>query len=151
MRSIHKIVLCFAVSAFLFSSAAAPQTGGEWPAFHGSDRSNKSQEAGLLKSWPDGGPNMLFEIEGLGDSMEPTFKTGDTVLVDSSRVHMKSNGFYVFKLEENLYVKRVERLIDGRIKIQSDNSKYETIILEPEKVMDLEVFGRVVWRAETMI
>lgn len=83
--------------------------------------------------------------------MEPTFHSGDTVLVDTKRVHLKANGFYVFRLEGNLYVKRVERLIDGRIKIQSDNPKYETILLDQGKVGDLEVFGRVVWRAETMI
>jgi phage repressor protein C with HTH and peptisase S24 domain len=63
---------------------------------------------------------------------------------------MKANGFHVFRLEGNLYVKRVERLIDGRIKIQSDNPKHETIILDSEKVSDLEVFGQVVWRAETL-
>lgn len=45
-------------------SAARP---GEWPAFHGSDRSNKSVETGLLKAWPAGGPELLQTITGLGE------------------------------------------------------------------------------------
>jgi len=39
----------------------------DWPSFHGHDRSNKSKETGLLKEWPEGGPEMLFAISGLGD------------------------------------------------------------------------------------
>ena len=40
---------------------------GEWPNFHGSDRTNKSAETGLMKEWPAGGPELLFKIEGIGE------------------------------------------------------------------------------------
>ena len=43
------------------------QKGGEWPNFHGSDRTNKSAETGLMKEWPTDGPGLLFTIEGLGE------------------------------------------------------------------------------------
>lgn len=37
-----------------------------WPCFHGPDRTNKSVETDLLKSWPEGGPEMIWTSEGLG-------------------------------------------------------------------------------------
>lgn len=39
----------------------------EWPSFHGVDRTNKSPETGLLKEWPQEGPELLFTISGLGE------------------------------------------------------------------------------------
>lgn len=56
---------------FIFSIVAGcaeqelPQN--EWPAFHGPDRTNKSPETGLLKEWPQEGPELLFTISGLGE------------------------------------------------------------------------------------
>lgn len=38
-----------------------------WPCFHGADRTNKSVETGLLKKWPETGPELLFTISGLGE------------------------------------------------------------------------------------
>jgi outer membrane protein assembly factor BamB len=38
-----------------------------WPCFHGQDRTNKSTETGLLKKWPEAGPELLFTISGLGE------------------------------------------------------------------------------------
>lgn len=41
---------------------------GEWPQYRGPRRDNKSAETGLLKSWPDGGPQLAMTIEGLGEA-----------------------------------------------------------------------------------
>jgi outer membrane protein assembly factor BamB len=38
-----------------------------WPSFHGTDRTNKSSETGLLKEWPTGGPALVWTVTGLGD------------------------------------------------------------------------------------
>jgi outer membrane protein assembly factor BamB len=35
--------------------------GGDWPQFRGPDRSNISSETGLLRSWPAGGPKVLWK------------------------------------------------------------------------------------------
>ncbi len=43
------------------------QTTAEWPCFHGPDYQNKSIETGLLHSWPDEGPELLYTISGLGE------------------------------------------------------------------------------------
>ncbi|UCC99424.1 MAG: PQQ-like beta-propeller repeat protein [Phycisphaerales bacterium] len=38
----------------------------DWPQFRGPNRDGKSAETGLLKKWPQGGPKLLWSVEGLG-------------------------------------------------------------------------------------
>jgi len=55
---------------FGFSVCLLLPTGAEeqydWPQFHGPARDNISRETGLLKTWPDGGPPLLWTVDGLG-------------------------------------------------------------------------------------
>lgn len=39
---------------------------GDWPQWRGPNRDGISRETGLLKSWPEGGPPVAFQSEGLG-------------------------------------------------------------------------------------
>jgi outer membrane protein assembly factor BamB len=39
---------------------------GDWPQFRGPNRNGKSVETGLLKKWPEGGPRLLWSVDGLG-------------------------------------------------------------------------------------
>ncbi len=39
----------------------------DWPQFRGPDRDGKSNETGLMQRWPEGGPKLLWEVEGLGE------------------------------------------------------------------------------------
>jgi outer membrane protein assembly factor BamB len=38
----------------------------DWPGFRGRNRDGKSAETGLLQKWPEGGPELLWSVEGLG-------------------------------------------------------------------------------------
>ncbi|HUW18523.1 MAG TPA: PQQ-binding-like beta-propeller repeat protein [Sedimentisphaerales bacterium] len=40
--------------------------GLDWPQFRGPARDGKTAETGLMKKWPDGGPELLWSVEGLG-------------------------------------------------------------------------------------
>ena len=40
--------------------------GDDWPQFRGLSRDGKSVETGLLKKWPEGGPELLWSVGGLG-------------------------------------------------------------------------------------
>lgn len=51
----------------------------EWPCFHGADRTNKSNETGLLKTWPVGGPALMFTISGLGEGFNSTAIAGGMI------------------------------------------------------------------------
>jgi outer membrane protein assembly factor BamB len=63
-----RIFICF-IGIIIFNfvgSLALAQSKGEWPCFHGVDRTNKSKETGLLKKWPENGPKRLWTVSGLG-------------------------------------------------------------------------------------
>jgi len=47
-------------------SAAAPDEGPFWPRFHGPKGDNHSPETGLMTEWPEGGPKLLWTVDGLG-------------------------------------------------------------------------------------
>ena len=55
---------CLIIS--LFWGTIAAQEKGEWHCFHGLSRNNKSAETGLLKKWPEKGPELLWTVSGLG-------------------------------------------------------------------------------------
>jgi outer membrane protein assembly factor BamB len=40
----------------------------DWPQWLGPDRNGVSSETGLLKSWPEGGPKLLWKATGLGEA-----------------------------------------------------------------------------------
>jgi outer membrane protein assembly factor BamB len=63
---------CVVGSVVLAASLAGPALGqlkagpGEWPGWRGADRTGVSKERGLLKSWPEGGPKLVWKATGLG-------------------------------------------------------------------------------------
>jgi hypothetical protein len=81
-----------------------------------------------------------------GDSMEPTLRTGDTVLVDFRQNHPgDKDGIYVIRTGQGLQVKRVQVELGRppRISVLSDNPAYQPQRnLSPE---DVHVIGRVIW------
>jgi outer membrane protein assembly factor BamB len=48
--------------------ASAPSMG-EWKQWRGPARANQSPETGLLSQWPEGGPPLVWRVEGLGDGI----------------------------------------------------------------------------------
>ncbi len=53
------------LSYFLLVS---PLLAADWPMFHGPNGENRSTETGLLESWPEGGPKLLWRIDGIGEN-----------------------------------------------------------------------------------
>ena len=93
----------------------------------------------------------LFVMDVKGDSMEPTLRDGEVILIDRQRNHMKNDGMYVFRIDNDLIVKRVERRIDGSVLIKSDNPLYDTFTLHPGEQESVDVIGRVVWHGGEFI
>ncbi len=57
----------YAVLVFLgVLSAGGVSFADDWPQFRGPSRDGKSAESGLMKKWPEGGPGLLWSVEGLG-------------------------------------------------------------------------------------
>ncbi|MFC1492798.1 PQQ-binding-like beta-propeller repeat protein [candidate division KSB1 bacterium] len=65
----HSINFClvFCVLAGLFHGKITAQEKNDWPSFHGLNRDNRSSDTGLLKEWPELGPELLWTVTGLGE------------------------------------------------------------------------------------
>ena len=48
------------------SGRCEPARAADWPQWRGPNHDGICTETGLLKSWPEGGPKLLFELTGLG-------------------------------------------------------------------------------------
>lgn len=115
------------------------------------DRDTVLGEVNLSKEWI--GRNLsisnsanLAMLTAYGDSMAPTFADGDMLLVDRGVVDVKLDAVYVLALNDELFVKRVQRRItDGAVIIKSDNPLYDPVILDNGERNSLQVLGRVVW------
>ena len=91
-------------------------------------------------------PSRLMLVSAVGDSMEPTVRTGDLLLVDRSPKSPLEDGIYLIQIEQSLSVKRLERRMDGSVTVRGDNLKAskEELISEKEWVR-LKSIGKVVW------
>ncbi len=93
-----------------------------------------------------GGERELKNIEAInvsGDSMEPTFSYNDIVFINRNKTDLGRGGIFTLRTEAGLFIKRIQKRIDGKIDIISDNEVYSTQTLDPNEV---EVIGRVVSR-----
>jgi phage repressor protein C with HTH and peptisase S24 domain len=93
-----------------------------------------------------GGEKELKNIEAInvtGDSMEPTFSYNDIVFINRNKRDLQRGGIFTIRTEAGLFIKRVQKRIDGKIDIISDNQIYSTQTLNPNEI---EVIGRVVSR-----
>ena len=86
----------------------------------------------------------LALITVAGDSMEPTLRDGDIVVVDHSAREVDRDGVYVFTLGTETFVKRLQKLPKA-LKVMSDNKIYDPWEVASQGSDDLLVHGRVVW------
>ena len=84
---------------------------------------------------------MLSAIEVEGDSMDPTLRDGDEILVDRTPRPLRA-GIHVLRLDDVLLVKRVERAGE-RVRLISDNRAYPEV---ERAAGEVEILGRVVWK-----
>lgn len=91
-------------------------------------------------------PENLCLIRVSGDSMEPTLRAGDVILIDRSAGRPDREGIYVLRLEDALLVKRLQLVPGGTIKVTSDNAAFEPwTINRSSPPSDLTIIGRVIW------
>lgn len=84
-------------------------------------------------------------ISAYGNSMQPTFNDGDILLVDRGVSRLDVDTVYVLAFNEELYIKRIQRLPDKSVKIISDNKTYDPIVVPAGERESIRVLGKVVW------
>lgn len=91
-------------------------------------------------------PEKLAVLYGRGDSMQPTIKTGDAILFDTSDTTPQDGKIYVIQYDGHLMAKRLIEL-GGKWFIDSDN-KTDPKWRKPQAVdetKDFAIYGRVRW------
>lgn len=94
----------------------------------------------------------LALLTGYGDSMKGTFEDGDLLLVDRGVREVKFDAVYVLALNDELYIKRLQRRPDGSVLMISDNKAYEPYLITDREREKFRVLGRVVlaWNAKRL-
>lgn len=84
----------------------------------------------------------LAIVTGFGDSMRGMFNPGDPLLVDRGITSVEYDGVYFFRVGDEGFIKRLQRVPGEGLVAISENKAYKEWIVKPE--MDFEVFARVV-------
>ena len=106
-------------------------------------------DIGLLRAVTRSEYHRLRVVRGIGDSMEPTLRTGDRVLVDTTDKQLaRLDGIYWITLYGAHGIKRLKPAGRGRILVISDNRA----VSDPVEVEadDITIEGRVIWFARDL-
>ncbi len=76
--------------------------------------------------------NKIKGIQVDGDSMEPTLRDGDYVLIDEN-IRFGTNAIYAIQYGGQILIKRLQFKMDGTVLIISDNPKYEKEVFDPKE------------------
>lgn len=98
-------------------------------------------------------PQNLQIITGYGRSMKPTFQDGDPLLVDTGVSQVTVDAVYVFEIEGELFIKGLQRLPGGRLRVISHNrDENDPWEIDPFQMESLKIRGRVVmaWNARRL-
>lgn len=95
-------------------------------------------------------PDSACLLSFSGDSMEPSIRDGDVLLLDRSVEQIVDHGIYVMLVGERLLVKRVQLRHDGSLVLRNDNPAYEVETVPASEVRSLHIEGRVRWFGRTV-
>lgn len=88
----------------------------------------------------------LKMVTGWGQSMAPTIKHRDPLLVDISIREFVGDGIYMFSWEGHLYIKRLQWIGDDQIKMISDNDRHPPQIIRADETF-IQARVLLVWNA----
>lgn len=79
-----------------------------------------------------------------GDSMSPTLRDGDVVMIDTTKRSLGYDGLFVLRMDGALHVKRVNRgSRSGMVRILSDNR--DSYPPTDRELTEVEAVGKVLW------
>lgn len=89
----------------------------------------------------------LKMVTGWGQSMAPTIKHRDPLLVDISIREFVGDGIYMFSWEGHLYIKRLQWLGDEQIRMISDNDRHPPQTIRADETF-IQARVLLVWNAQ---
>lgn len=114
----------------------------------------KIEKLPLPKSWIRGREHSLphlFFVIAYGDSMYPTFGDGDFLLVDSSIKDFQGDAIYIIRVDEVVFVKRLQWVSSRKLLIVSDNKEqYPQQHLALDDDISFQILGKVLHAWKTV-
>lgn len=92
----------------------------------------------------------LSIVTGFGDSMLGLFSPGDPLLVDRGITKADVDGVYFFRVGDEGFIKRLQRIPGEGVVVISENSKYRDWTIKPD--MDFQVMAKVLraWNGQNL-
>jgi outer membrane protein assembly factor BamB len=84
LTTMAAVCLCFSAVSVTGSVSMSTPTS-DWPQWRGPQRNGISQESGLLKQWPAGGPKLLWQLNDIGDGYSTPAVVGTRIYLMSNR------------------------------------------------------------------
>lgn len=91
-------------------------------------------------------PNHLKMVHGWGQSMEPTIKHRDPLIVDISIQQFTGDGIYLFTWQGHLYIKRLQVQDADHFEMISDNKKHKDRSIRMDETY-IHARALLVWNA----
>lgn len=119
----------------------------DWPTFRGAERTGVAPDTGLLKSWPEGGPKLLWEAKGAGRGYaSPSIANGKLITLGDGLSTVDSKDEYLtcfdLKTGEALWKTKTGPAWKDR---QSDwESSRSTPTIDGELVYVITPYGKLV-------
>jgi hypothetical protein len=84
------------------------------------------------------------------NSMSDVAGAGDPALIDTSVNAINSDGAYVFTIEDDLYIRRLQKIPGSGIQVLSDNSSYQPWMITSD--IKIAVLGKVLkfWKGDSV-
>lgn len=99
---------------------------------------------GYLRTITSAPVQALAIVTVKGDSMSPTLREGDVVMIDTTKRNLGFDGLFVLRMDGALHVKRVTRGgRGGQVRIMSDNR--ESYPATERELSEVEAVGKVLW------
>lgn len=93
-------------------------------------------------------PDFLSVIGAQGDSMFPTIRSGAMLVINHAIDRVRADGIYAFNMVGDLYIKRLQKMLDGSLVVRSDNPEYQDQTVPPHEAIDIHVVGEVIWAGD---
>lgn len=90
----------------------------------------------------------LVLLHVFGESMQPTIKHGDTVMIDTARRQLLDGGIFAIRIDHTILVKRLSFRPGGRIRVVSDNRECEPYEIAAD---ELHILGQVIWHCRVLV
>lgn len=102
------------------------QAASQWSQWRGPNRDGKSPDTGLLKSWPEGGPKLLWKLTGVGQGFSSVSMGGGLIYITGRKQVGNPSKLpeapHIYKRPgKRYYITAVD--MDGKVKWVRDTNK----------------------------